>query len=54
MGSEVLEGWNQPVTYNEVRIQVVELSSYKASTRAPLTCSLCKSLEHTAHTCPVR
>ena len=46
---EVLEGQDQPITYDEVRIQVVELSSYKVSIRTLLPIySLYKSLEHTA------
>ena len=53
-GQEVLEGQNQPITYKKVRIQVVEPSGRKASTHAPPTCSLCKSLEHTARTCRER
>jgi hypothetical protein len=36
-GQEVLEGQNQPITHNKVRIQVVEPSGRKASTRAPPT-----------------
>jgi len=53
-GQEVLEGQNQPVTHDEVRIQVVELPTPSVSIRAPRMCSVCRSLEHTARTCPER
>jgi hypothetical protein len=48
---EVLESQNQAVIHDEVRIQVVEPPSRTVSTRAPPTCSVCKSLEPTARTC---
>ena len=53
-GKEVLEGQNQPVTYDEARIQVIEQPITSVLTRAPRTCSICGSLEHTARTCPER
>ena len=53
-GQEVLEGRNQSIIHDEVRIQVVKQPSRTVSTRAPPTCSMCKSLEHTARTCPIR
>lgn len=51
---EVLETRDQALIHAEARIPVVELPSRTVSTRAPLTCSICKSLEHTARRCPER
>jgi hypothetical protein len=53
-GQKVLEGRNQPITYDKVRIQVVEPSSRKAFIHALPTYGLYKSLEHTACICPER
>ena len=53
-GKEVLEGQNQPVTHDEARIQVIEQPITSVLTRAPRTCSICRSLEHTARICPER
>jgi hypothetical protein len=53
-GQEVLEGQNQPITHNKVRIQVVEPPTPSVSIRAPRMCSVYRSLEHTARTCPER
>jgi hypothetical protein len=53
-GQEVLEGQNQPITHDEVRIQVVEPPIPSVSIRAPRMCSLYRSLKHTARTCPER
>ena len=48
------QGQNQSATYDEVRIQIVEPPSHTVSTRTPQTCSLYRSLEHTACRCPER
>ena len=49
---EVQEGQNQPIIHEEVGIQVVEPPTPSVLIRAPQTCSVCRSLEHTASTCP--
>ena len=51
---EVQEGRNQSVIHKEARVQVVEPPTPSALTRAPRTCSVCRSLEHTARTCAKR
>jgi hypothetical protein len=38
----------------EREIQVVEQVAALASARAPRMCSICRSLDHTARTCPER
>ena len=51
---EVQEGRNQSVIHKEARVQVVEPPTPSALIRAPRTCSVCRSLEHTARTCAKR
>ena len=38
----------------EKEVQVVEQVAAPASIRAPRMCSICRSLDHTARTCPER
>ena len=42
------------IIHKEVGIQVVEPPTQPVLMRAPRTCSMCRSLEHTACTCPER
>ena len=51
---EVQEGRNQSVIHKEAGIQVVEPPTPSVLIRAPQTCSVCRSLEHTACTCSKR
>jgi hypothetical protein len=51
---EVQEGQNQSIIHQEVGIQVVKLPTASVLIRAPRTYSVCRSLEHTARTCPER
>jgi hypothetical protein len=52
--SEVQNRLNQATVDVEVVNQVVDQNVALARTRAPAKCSICKSLEHTARTCPDR
>jgi len=51
---EVQEGQNRTVIEVEEEIQVDEQPNPAVSVRAPQMCSICRSLEHTARTCPER
>jgi hypothetical protein len=53
-GEEILGGQNQSIIHKEVGIQVVEPPTLSILVRVPRTCSVCRSLEHTARTCPKR
>ena len=52
--SEVQNRLNQATADIEVVNQVVDQNVASVRTRAPAKCSICKSLEHTARTCPDR
>jgi len=52
--AEVQEAQRGVVIEENPSIQVVEEPSQAIRTRAPRTCSVCRSLEHTARTCPER
>jgi hypothetical protein len=52
--SEVQETQRGPGIEVEEEIQVVQAVQQPTSTRAPRMCSICRSLEHTARTCPER
>ena len=51
---EVQEGQVQSVVEEEGGNQVIRESELALPIRAPRTCSICRSLEHTARTCPER
>ena len=51
---EVQEAQNQPKPIAKTPIQVVEEPGSQVPTRAPHKCSVCRSVEHTACTCPER
>jgi hypothetical protein len=52
--AEVQEGQNQAIIEVEEEVQVVQQPEIKVSNRAPRMCSICRSLVHTARTCPER
>ena len=51
---EVQEAQRGVVIEGEVGNLVVEQAGQPGPSRAPRTCSICRSLAHTAHTCPER
>ena len=51
---EVQEAQRVVVIQDKVENQVVEQSAQPSLPRAPRMCSLCRSLDHTACTCPER
>jgi hypothetical protein len=51
---EAQEAQREMVIQDEVVNQVVEQPAQPSHSRAPRMCSLCRSLDHTARTCPMR
>ena len=51
---EVQEAQREVENRGETEIEVVEQPGHSRPLRAPRMCSICRSLDHTARTCPER